>query len=406
MDDLIKKGSNLLWVDFLANAARLSKPGAAGQLAENAAKSGITHLIVDAKIPYGFVTFPSRYAAHVSLWSDGRYAAWSERDFLAELANAARHHGLRIFANIDVFAEGKNGSGNGLAFAKKHWQVIYAKPSRDGHPARFYAAEEGEEPDVFVNPIHEEVVEHQLNVIREVAERDDLDGVVLDRCRYPNVYGDFSDLSRAQFETFLGHPVERWPDDIITAAPGSDNGISFGELFPRWTEWRAKNIRRFVQRAKAEVKRIRPDWVFSIYVGSWYPVYYNEGVNWGSSSFRPDLAWVSDRYHEAGYADELDFLMTGCYYRDVYKQEALDNGKPEDWYSVEGGIEWSARALDGKIPFAASLYLHDYEGNPAQFEKAVRLCRERSHGVMLFDVCYLYMYDWWETLTNILNARS
>ncbi|WP_375143038.1 alpha amylase family protein [Paenibacillus sp. D2_2] len=51
-----------------------------------------------------------------------------------------------------------------------------------------------------------------------------------------------------------------------------------------------------------------------------------------------------------------------------------------------------------KYLLVASLYLKDYAGDVEQFKRAIRMCKERSHGVMLFDVVYLEDYNWWEEL--------
>lgn len=401
----IAKGSNILWVDFLANSERLADPKEQTKLMQNASRSNITHIVVDAKIPYGHTTYPSQYALHVDTWSDGRYERWKGRDFLGELLEAGHAYGLQVYANINVFAEGINNSNDGLAYQHKDWQVKYYQPAVEGTPAQYINAEGYRETSLFVNPIHEEVQKHQLNIIEEVVTNYKVDGVVLDRCRYPNIYGDFSSLSREGFEKYIGQKVSNWPEDIFVAESINEHEEQLvrGPLFKKWVEWRAGNIKRFVQRAKKHVKQLNPNCLFSIYVGSWYPLYYNEGVNWASTSYQSDLDWVSNNYHEAGYADELDFLMTGCYYPEVYKEEAQRNNRPADWYSVEGAIEVSANVVNSKIPFFASLYLNDYHNNIEQFKKAVQLCREQSHGVMLFDVCYLEIYQWWDAMPDMLQ---
>ncbi|GIP34505.1 alpha amylase family protein [Paenibacillus sp. J2TS4] len=402
MKTTIEQGSNILWVDFLANAKRLADRQEQQRLVSNARRSHITHLVVDAKIPYGHATYPSQVAPHVGNWSDGRHAAWEGRDYLGELLETAHSAGLKVIANVNVFAEGTRRSRDGTAYDNKDWQVVYVRPASGDKPLDYVPAERYTEDSLFVNPIHEEVRAHQLAVLRELATGYELDGITLDRCRYPDIYGDFSELSRTQFERFMDCKVERWPDDIFTAEDEGGGRIKHGKLFQAWIEWRARNIKSFVREAKTLVKSLKPELLFCIYVGSWYPVYYQEGVNWASTTYRPQLDWTSPQYHEAGYADELDFLMTGCYYRDVYKQEAVDRGNAA-WISVQGGIEQSLEALNGQIPLFASLFLNDYQDHPDQFAKAVRLCRGQSHGVMLFDVCYVEKYRWWDLLPTLLE---
>lgn len=398
MKNVLEQGSNVLWVDFLANGIRLSEPNEMKKLVAHASKSGVTHLVIDAKIPYGYVTYPSQFAKHVSHWSDGKFQVWNGRDFLQEMLVEARAAGLKVIANVDVFGEGLGETREGKVFEKPDWQVMMYNPELSSISS---AAENTGDSTVFVNPIHPEVVAYELAIIQEVAEQYSVDGIVLDRCRYPNIFGDFSDRSRQQFEQYIGHPIVNWPQDIFTLKSGTKE-IEFGSLFGKWTEWRALNIKKFVIQAKQVVNKVNPDLLFCIYVGSWYPLYYNEGVNWASETYRTDLPWASDTYHVSAYADELDFLMTGCYYPEVRIEEAERNGRPASWYSVEGAIDVSLQAVNGQIPVVASLYLKDYDGDVEQFKKAVRMCKEKTYGVMLFDAVYLEDYNWWEELASVL----
>ena len=383
---------NILWVDFLANGTRLLEPKKMKELIQHALKSKITHLVIDAKIPYGFTTFPSEFAYHVSEMKDEQYHAWKGRDFLQEMIHHAKGSGLKIIANVDIFAEGNGVEKEGMVYDKPEWQVVHYNLALSKMPT---AAENHNDPTVFVNPIHPEVEAYELNIIQEIVSIYDIDGVVLDRCRYPNIYGDFSNLSREKFEAYIGQELKNWPEDIMTV---EEKKPAFGPLFPKWTEFRANNIKKFVQKAKNVVKTKNSDLIFTIYVGSWYPLYYNEGVNWGSETYHPSLEWASDTYHTAGYAEEFDFIMTGCYYQEVTMEEAVNNGRPASWYSVEGAIDMSKEAINGKIPVIASLYLKDYIDNVEQFKKAVHLSKERSNGVMLFDTVYLEDYNWWSEL--------
>lgn len=384
--------SNILWVDFLANGTRLLEPEKTKELIQQALKSKITHLVVDAKIPYGFTTFPSEFAYHVSEMKDEQYHAWKDRDFLQEMIDHAKGSGLKIIANVDIFAEGNGIEKEGMVYDRPEWQVVHYDQAFSNMPT---AAENHNDPTVFVNPIHPEVEAYELNIIQEIVRTYDIDGVVLDRCRYPNIFGDFSSLSREKFEAYIGQELKNWPEDIMTV---EEKKPTFGPLFPKWAEFRAKNIKNFVQKAKSIVKEKNSDLIFTIYVGSWYPLYYNEGVNWGSETYHPSLEWASDTYHTSGYAEVFDFIMTGCYYKEVTIEEAESNGRPASWYSVEGAIDMSKEAINGKIPVIASLYLKDYANNVEQFKKAVELCKERSNGVMLFDTVYLEEYKWWGNL--------
>ncbi|WP_196493705.1 alpha amylase family protein [Ornithinibacillus caprae] len=392
------ENANILWVDFLANGKRLADDGEQVNLLENAVDTGVTHLIIDAKVPFGQTTYPSKYGYHVSSWSDGRFSMWKNRDFLEEFLSKAKNYDVKVLANVDVFSEGTTESRDGLAYDKEHWKVTFYN---DAVASESNAAEYKDADTIFVNPIHPEVEDHELRIIQEVCTYD-LDGVVIDRCRYPNVYGDFSELSRNSFEAYVGEKVSNWPEDIYTI--NDEKEIEFGPYFPMWTEWRANNIKHFVKKARSVVKQHFP--LFADYVGSWYPLYYSEGVNWGSETYRPTLKWTSDTYQVSGLAEQLDFLMTGCYYYDVTRDEAKNNEKPAYWYSVEGAADISLEAINGATPFIASLFLKNYVNDPEQFRKAIRMCKQKSAGVMLFDTVYVEEYQWWNILKEELGKRE
>ncbi|MCS2551260.1 hypothetical protein NXV75_25150 [Bacteroides faecis] len=64
----------------------------------------------------------------------------------------------------------------------------------------------------MVNPINEDFRTHILNVLKDLVKRyPDLDGLMLDRVRYDGISADFSDISRQQFEAYIGQKVEKIP---------------------------------------------------------------------------------------------------------------------------------------------------------------------------------------------------
>lgn len=262
----------------------------------------------------------------------------------------------------------------------------------------------------FVNPAHPEVREYELGLIRELITNYDIDGITLDYARYSNVYADFSDLSRQQFEAYIGQPVANWPEDIFQVTfAGNTKRIVPGPLFTRWIEWRAKNIYDFFAEAEQVVRSVKPDALFTAYVGSWYPIYYHEGVNWAANTYIPPYDWASADYHKYGYATLVDFLMTGLYYSDITKEEALAHGG-SSIYSVEGAAELSIEVTDGGTLVYGSIYaeMHAPPGairsrpDPTDFKRAVRMAADETHGVMVFDLVHLEpgFYDWWDAVAE------
>jgi uncharacterized lipoprotein YddW (UPF0748 family) len=247
----------------------------------------------------------------------------------------------------------------------------------------------------FVNPIREDVQRYELSIIEELIDNYDVDGIVLDRARYSNVYADFSDLSRQKFEAYIGKKVENWPTDIfeITVENYERKNVP-GPLYQKWIEWRAGNIQSFFRKAENLIHKKEPETFFSTYVGSWYPEYYNEGVNWASRTHYPEYDWASPDYHSKGYAETLDFIMTGNYFVDVTKEEAVASGRP-DWHSVEGSAEVAMDAINYSTFNYGSLYLNQYINDPETFRRALQKAVDKTHGIMIFDLIYLEMFDWW-----------
>ncbi|HTE19243.1 MAG TPA: alpha amylase family protein, partial [Armatimonadota bacterium] len=249
----------------------------------------------------------------------------------------------------------------------------------------------------FVNPANPAMREYLLRVVDELATGYDLDGVVFDRMRYASLQSDFSEFSRQKFEEYLGQRLNRFPADIYTFDPIPGRPLMWGPYFKQWLEWRARNIRSWLQEASSIVRSKRPGAKVGVYVGSWYPTYYTVGVNWGSEEFAPGYDWMSPAYNTTGYAGLVDWISTGCYHPVATREQAKNAGL-DDSYTVQAAAELSARAA-GDVAFVyAGLYVLDYRGSPAAFREAIQAARTYSHGVMLFDLVHIEEYGWWNVL--------
>jgi len=252
---------------------------------------------------------------------------------------------------------------------------------------------------IFVNPLHPEVRAYELSIIKEICSNYDVDGIVLDRMRYPNLYTDFSDISRREFEKMIGRSVENWPFDIIKRSPTASDDIIRGPLFKDWLKFRAKVMHDFIVEAREMVKSTKPDARLGIYVGSWYPLYYDVGINWGSPRNTAEYEWWPQGYEQTGYADQVDFMCTGCYYVHPTRKDAIKAGDPE-WMSVEASAQESINAVRDDTFVYASLYLMQYQDQPHRFTQAVKQCLKETQGCMLFDLVYVRNYDWWDILKS------
>ena len=293
-------------------------------------ETGFTDVIVDVRPSLGDVLFNSTVAdplTRVDAWADAGYV-WLERtadfDYLQAFIDEGHKLGLRVNASINTFAGGylcPYGLGSdGMLFRdadKKDWATVIN--AADGLVNTMDLLDDTSDYGAkFMNPANDDVQAFVLQLLRDLAKYN-LDGIVLDRCRYDD-YGlmsDFSDVSRAKFEEYIGETVPNFPADIM--APGTEELPAEADqpaYFKKWLEFRAKVIHDFMVDARDAIKSVNDTIRFGAYVGAWYSTYYTSGVNWASPKY--DTAahypeWATEDYHTYGYADHTDFMFLGAY---------------------------------------------------------------------------------------------
>jgi hypothetical protein len=286
------------------------------------------------------------------------------------------------------------GSGAGAAWLRQH-APLGAQLVWEAAPRLVPITQSpSEEYGMFVIPTHPAARAYALQIVDEIVTKYPVDGIAFDRMRYASIRADFSDCSRAQFETWLGRKIQRWPNDIYEWDPLPGQPLRRGPLFNAWAEWRARNIRDWLAEAAAIVRARRPEAKIGAYVGSWYPEYYDVGVNWAADDYAAGYHWMTPNYPATGYARLLDYLTTGCYYRVPTRAHARRAGLPEE-ASVQAAAELSNRVVNNATFCYAGLYLLDYHGSPQLFREALAAAAKHSQGVMIFDMVYLDRYDWW-----------
>ena len=255
----------------------------------------------------------------------------------------------------------------------------------------------------FVNPLNPHVRKYELKMVHEIVANYDIDGLVLDRCRYADLYTDFSSLTRSAFEQFLGHPVINWPDDIYHFSPLPGKDIISGPLFKQWLQFRAQTIRDFVSDVAQTARSIKPDLVLGNYVGSWYSAYYPVGVNWGSERTPYRFDWFTPDYPSTGYAEYFNWISTGCYYPIATRNQARELGT-NPRYTVEDAAAESRLALaDGTLLYPG-IYVPDYEKHPQEMINALNVCSQEGEGWMIFDLSYITQFHWWPLLEKAWNS--
>lgn len=253
---------------------------------------------------------------------------------------------------------------------------------------------------VFVNPLHPEVRTRLLALIREVVENYPVDGIVLDRLRWANVYTDFSEASRAAFEARYGK-VQHFPEDILNIPLLPRQPGIFGPRFGQWVQFRAEVIRDLLKEIRQQIETIRPIPI-GVYVGSWFPTYYEVGVHWGSDRIENPYRFTGLDYRFASYTALLDYLIAGCYYPVAFMRDAplYDT---DEMRTVEGAARQSLEWVAGDTFLYTGLYLLDYRNNPVEFERALRAALSCSQGVMIFEASMLIDWNWWDILERVFS---
>ena len=273
----------LMWLDCSANWVRFSYPDSIRYYVNKCREAGMTALVLDVKGTSSEVVYPSEYAPQVREWKG---FTRPDFDFVGTFVDAAHDAGLEIYGSFNTFAEGNGVFRRGLIYdGHPEWQAVNYVPGKGLMPQL-------EIPDkkvLFANPALSAVQDHEIAIFKEVAQKYDFDGLLLDRGRYDNIQSDFSDFSRREFEAYIGKKLDRFPEDVYAWEEDGDGGWRRidGPYFKQWIEWRASVIYDFFKRTKEELKAVKPGLKFGAYTGAWYPSYFEVGVNWASNTYDP-----------------------------------------------------------------------------------------------------------------------
>lgn len=383
----------VLWVEQFPNAKVFETVEDIEKMMLTAKKAGVTAYGLDIKGPEGFVSYKKNELSSSPYISEIKHPKKSgaSRDFdlLEEFIAIAHKLEMKVFASINVFVEG-NIILEESAFLKEHsdWEEIIQRPEDKGALLPISKSSFDKKILSFVNPANDEVQELQLNRFEEVLKNYDVDGVNLDRCRYDNMYADFSEVTREKFEAFLNSrnmKLQNWPDDVYKIE--ADGSLVKGSLYNYWWQFRSSLIKNFAEKVRRLVDKYTElkerKILLSAYVGSWYEYLYQNGINWASPNFKydsrlafPEDSLYTEKYAETGYTDLLDFIMIGTYY---------ETAKEINKYITLGNI-----ITNGELPIYAGMALTDIPDAEVQRE-VFQAALNNSNGLMLFDLCYT---DW------------
>ena len=174
-----------MWLDCSANFERFSYPDSIRYYVAKCHEIGITHLVLDIKDNSGEVLYPSKYATQKKEWKG---FTRPDFDFISLFVSEAHKYGMTIFAGMNIFADGHNGFKRGAIYDKhKQWQSINYVPQRGLTPV----TEIANKMTMFLNPALKEVQRYEINIIKEVLRKYNVDGIMLDRARFDCIESDF-----------------------------------------------------------------------------------------------------------------------------------------------------------------------------------------------------------------------
>lgn len=389
----------VMWVEQFPNAKVLTNREAVATMVNNVKKAGFTSIGLDVKGPEGYVSYRkndlSKTPYLTATKNPNKQVKDDGFDLLEVVLQEAHKIRLKVYTSFNFFTEG-NITVNDYAILHEHkdWEEIVQRPEDKGKLLKITESTRGKEAAkgkllalAFVNPSNKEVQDFQLLRVEEVLKNYDIDGIVLDRCRYDNLYADFSHVTRNAFEEYLekeGKILENFPADAFKI--DKEGTLVKGQFFKEWITFRSQTICDFTRRIRSLVDKYKteknPNLKMAAYVGSWYEVYYQNGVNWASNQFKyddrlsfPDSEIYGENYNKTSYLNNLDFLMIGTYYK---------TPKEVNRYITLGNI-----LTCGQIPLLGSMSLPDL--SVSDQGKVFGASLKNSSGLMIFDNCYV---DW------------
>ncbi|MBP1677007.1 MAG: hypothetical protein H6Q20_1566 [Bacteroidetes bacterium] len=395
--NVLKKNNIVVWIEGNANFERLNSAEKMDAVMAKVKAMGATGIIAEIKGLTGMVQYNSQIATHLKE-VNGKTQPES-LDYLAEMIKAARKNNLYIYAAMSVMGEGADGRGlayQNAEFMNMQAQIIQVNNSEGTDVTVKKMTEMPDATDVvFMNPAYSKVYDYEVSLLKEVVQNYDVDGIILDYCRYYDICADFSNYSLEQFKTWAGLAVAPAPSDIVkswyrnTSAGNVATGVKEpGVYAKKWCEWRATNIKNFVEKVRTDLKAIKPNIVFGTYSGAWYDSYYTVGVNWASSNYDASLTydWATPTYKKTGYAELLDQFYTGNYTSTI-------NGP--GWWTVNGQLSGTDIILKSSTGLLASRYYGSVDlGNTSWADKnnlttSISTILNHTGGIMLFDLVHI-----------------
>jgi uncharacterized lipoprotein YddW (UPF0748 family) len=399
---------NTIWVSATASADVLENEKTIAAFADRAKQAGFDTVILYTKELNGYVVYPSKIAPRLTEHKGVKYN--TNFDALKTFVDECHKRGMRLHTAFDIFTEGnKLIPGIGIGFDKrKDWQSIaYDVDEADKKIKLAPIGEFKQGIPLWVNAALPAVQNYELSIIKEVLQNYQVDGVVMDRARWNGINCDFSDYSQNLFREYVKDKNLKFPEDVYEIKLDANNKkqIVEGKYYKQWLEWRASVIKGFFVRLNKVVKSTKPKVSLESYVGSWYPVYNDVGVNWASEKHKVPYNWASTNYSKTGYAELVDVLYVGLYYPSNTESEATKAGA-NGWRSVEGAAKLAKEVTRGTTKIHGVINYGDDNLSPEKLNFGTQIIVGQTGGVSIFESSHIKRRSLWSSLEKLLSANS
>ncbi|WP_217651605.1 family 10 glycosylhydrolase [Mariniphaga anaerophila] len=373
----------IMWFDAEANFKRFGSQDSIVYYLDKTKAAGFNTVVVDVRPIYGDVLY-SKTTLMQPLTKVGNTKIERDWDYLQFFIDEAKKRDMKVTVSTTIFPVGRPSTKEGPAFRSDKFDGLTSIEYTPN--GMIDIKDDPSKVAVFLNPLLPESQEYALSFVKEIVENYDVDGYVLDYCRYSGIESDFSEASKVAFEKYIGEEVANFPSDIFR---WEGTSRILGKHAKKWFEFRAMVIHDFIERAKNTIKKVNPEIELQYWAASWHHALYPQGQNWGSKSYDPSMiytSWASSGYKNAGFAEHLDAFMNGAYLNDVY---GMDN--PE---SIEYALSKGKTIIDGACKMYGSIYALNYD----TMEEAAYLCLKDSEGLVVFDIVQVIEFDLWDEL--------
>ncbi len=396
---------SVLWVDPLESLDKLTTRRGILDLLNKARNAGFQAIALGIKANNGQVLYESKIAPRLLEWKGKRVPL--DFDLVGTFIDEGRRRQLQVYALFPVLAEGRMRERSGTLYQEHpDWQAsVYVVENET--PQVIPITQWGYGPVAYASPLNNSVQNYEITILEEFLQEHNVDGIILDKLRFSGIESDFSDAARSAFEAQLGEgKIDWWPEDVMEWQYKNESWQPVpGKLFTEWVKFRSRTISSFVTSLVNRIKGIDPTLPVGNVVGSWYPTYYEYGVNWASETNVPDEHWAADDYNETAIAEKLDYSVVGCFFPRVTIQEAESVGA-EWWMSVEGGATLAMDIMNKTTPVYAAILAGQFKDNGDKFKESLETALSLTNGLYVTDASHITKYDLWDEISAVLIDKN